>query len=285
MPDSEASGAISEKRKRKAKDAKKVETRLQEMFDSQIISDFGESTIPLHPNTTNGSCLPIKWQKVNSDSIREGIVTRPPQTLRLHINRSGMTPYGQLVKKSARVAFPLLLDLTRFVANGVWEERSDARSLSATAANAVKGGQVGPKVLYRLESVILHYGYTTSSGHFTCIRRKPVNLGEKYGPVPTKKSCPDASHCESCRYLGPVRTGEHSVPGRGWLQISDDEVEEVGEEALMGSGGSIFMLFYEKVGEYQSKVKGEMLKRDRIGDEEGEASQTSVLLDRSTSSI
>lgn len=40
-------------------------------------------------------------------------------------------------------------------------------------------------------------------------------------------------------------------PGRGWLRISDADVEEVGEEVLRESMGQVFMLFYERVGEYE----------------------------------
>ena len=50
--------------------------------------------------------------------------------------------------------------------------------------------------------------------------------------------------------FGPVRGQLNGVPGRGWLRISDDDVEEVGEEALVEAQGAIFMLFYERVREY-----------------------------------
>ena len=153
-----------------------------------------------------------------------------------------------MVKKAANVSIPLILDMTRFTARGVWEERSDIRSLLAAG---VQPTEVISRVLYRLESVILHYGYTSSSGHFICIRRKPVPLpgGEEHNePSRARKSCPDGCTCEDCIYFGQVR--EPATPGKGWLNISDDDVEEVGAEALVGAGAAVFMLFYERVGEH-----------------------------------
>jgi ubiquitin carboxyl-terminal hydrolase 1 len=35
------------------------------------------------------------------------------------------------------------------------------------------------------------------------------------------------------------------------LRISDEDVDEVGEEALVDARGQVFMLFYERVGEYK----------------------------------
>jgi ubiquitin carboxyl-terminal hydrolase 1 len=253
LPSEDASSTISDKRKKKARDARKVEARLRVMLESGTISHFGESAIPPLPSEDGGGAtLPVKWQKVNSDSVREGAITRPPQSLRLHCIRSGYTNYGQLVKKSARIVFPTILDLTPFVANGVWEEKSSIQELLSGTAKV----STGPRVLYRLESVILHYGLNHSSGHYICIRRKPkprLGGGATYHPSYGKKSCPDGCRCENCAYFGQVRGEEESIPGRGWLRVSDDDVEEVGEEALVGASAAVFMLFYEKIGEYAGK--------------------------------
>ena len=265
LPSADASGAMTDKRKKKARDARRVEARLQEMVESNTVTGFGEASLVLGPS--GSTQLPVKWQKVNTDSIRESLITRVPQTLRLHCNRSGITPYGALVKKTARVAFPLILDMTRFISRGVWEERSNVRSL---LANGVKGSKASPRVLYSLESAILHYGYTHSSGHFVCIRRKPQREGNRYRPSTIRKSCPDGCTCESCMHSGQVR--EPSVPGRGWLSVSDADVEEVGEEALVEARGAVFMLFYERLGEYDGPLREEGVEQ---GHKECEAYQTS----------
>lgn len=46
---------------------------------------------------------------------------------------------------------------------------------------------------------------------------------------------------------GPVREDKPPVPGRGWLRISDDNVEECGIERVLAEGVGAFMLFYERV--------------------------------------
>lgn len=43
------------------------------------------------------------------------------------------------------------------------------------------------------------------------------------------------------------------VLGRGWLWISDVDVEEVGEEVFYEVGGVVVMFFYECVMEYVVK--------------------------------
>lgn len=159
----------------------------------------------------------FKWDVVRTDCLRETAVTRAPKTLRFHFVRSEYTPYGHVLKKTARVQIPLMFDLGPHMARGVFESRAGGVSamLKAQANGGVDGGGPPPRALYRLESAILHYGYTHSSGHFVAIRRKP---GAPLG-----------------------------VPGRGWLQISDADVEEVGSDALADAAGAVFMLFYERV--------------------------------------
>jgi ubiquitin carboxyl-terminal hydrolase 1 len=265
-------GVMTPSRKKRARDARRVETRLKEILDSGVVTGFGDSTLP--PGPSSSVPIPVKWQTARTDSIREAIVTRPPQSLRLHFIRSEYTPYGTLLKKTARVAFPMILDLTRFVARGIWEERA-----GVLGAIAAQGAAPPRRALYRLESAILHYGYTHSSGHFICIRRKPKppptlltpsppsdRVGDDdqaedegsysgYRPSSARKSCPDGCHCQSCVYFGQVRSaeGDQSVPGKGWLRISDADMDEVGEEALIEARGAVFMLFYERVGEYEGE--------------------------------
>ncbi|WVQ99411.1 hypothetical protein IAU59_006544 [Kwoniella sp. CBS 9459] len=263
----ESADKMSNSRKKRARDARRAESRLQQMLDSGTVSHFGENLVPPSPATEGSADIPVKWQTARTNSIRQGIITRPPQSLRLLFIRSQFTPYGAVLKKTARVNFPLELDLTRFTADGVWEERGNNNNVAAMLANGSgHDGQarstaapIQRRVLYRLESVILHYGYTHSSGHFICIRRKPspppaTSLSEEsgaYRPATVNKSCPDGCRCESCLYYGQVRDQGDRVMGKGWLRISDADVDEVGEEALYEARGAVFMLFYEKVGEYK----------------------------------
>lgn len=156
----------------------------------------------------------VKWETVRTDTIRETAVTRAPRTLRFLFVRSEYTPYGQLLKKTARIAYPLMFDMGPHMARGVWEPRPESLNV-AGMIKAGAGAGPAPRALYRLQSVILHYGYTHSSGHYVAIRRKPnAPLG---------------------------------VPGKGWLRISDADVDEVGADELAATRGQVFMLFYERV--------------------------------------
>ncbi|ODN79782.1 hypothetical protein L202_03690 [Cryptococcus amylolentus CBS 6039] len=260
-------------RRKRARDARRAETRLREMLESKTVSNFGEPSLVPLPSSGSTAPIPVKWLTARTSSTRQAVVTRPPQTLRLHFIRSEFTMYGTVQKKIARVAFPMVLDLTRFVANGVWEDMSGVKNMLAAM-----GGQNDPsapverRVLYRLESAILHYGFTHSSGHFVCIRRKPSTpsaTAEDHSlrPSVASRSCPEGCTCEDCILLGPVRDPQPSGPGKGWLMISDADVEEVGEETLNAARGSVVMLFYERIAEYSGqKTSVKERKTEEVGE-------------------
>lgn len=197
------------------KQAVKVAAMLQSRLDAGVPCSDVDSKSSL-----------FDWDIVRTDCLRETVVTRAPKTLRFHFVRSEYTPYGHVLKKTARIQFPLMFDLGAHMARGVFESRSGG--VKAALRN-VGGGGPPPRALYRLESAILHYGYTHSSGHFVAIRRKP---GAPLG-----------------------------IPGKGWLQISDADVEEVGSDALVDAAGAVFMLFYERV-ELVRSVRKEIEKAE-----------------------
>jgi hypothetical protein len=70
-----------------------------------------------------------------------------------------------------------------------------------------------------------------------------------------KKTCKDGCRCDSCSWFGQVRE-EKEERGKGWLRISDADVDEVGVEALVEARSAVFMVFYEKVGEYEGGGEG-----------------------------
>lgn len=65
-----------------------------------------------------------------------------------------------------------------------------------------------------------------------------------------KKTCKDECRCDACSWFGQVRE-EKEERGKGWLRISDADVDEVGIEALVEARSAVFMVFYERVGEYE----------------------------------
>jgi hypothetical protein len=92
------------------------------------------------------------------------------------------------------------------------------RPISSVASDAC----VPSEVLYRLDGVICHYGYTHSFGHFVAYRRKPTPSGP--------------SHADQILH-----------PGGRWLRISDADVSEVPQSAVLGERGNAFLLFYERI--------------------------------------
>ncbi|WWC89362.1 uncharacterized protein L201_004284 [Kwoniella dendrophila CBS 6074] len=303
---------MTNSRKKRARDARRVENKLQEMVDSGVISNFNEPFLQPSSFTSSSSKstdesnaplptapTPIKWQISKTNSIRQSILTRSPKSLRLLFIRSEFTPYGSILKKTAKINFPIIIDLTRFISNDIWEE-DKTQQLSKIKLNGFANGNhvenstmlkqqiTRKKVLYRLESVILHYGYTHSSGHYICLRRKPSPPNSPtpptsklyYRPKGINKSCPDECQCENCLYFGKVRQEDTSNigPGKGWLRISDADVEEVGEEAFYESRASVFMLFYEKIGEYQEENKSQSQINQNVKDSKDDLNNASQVI-------
>ncbi|KAL7420649.1 ubiquitin-specific protease ubp1 [Cryptotrichosporon argae] len=289
-PQPDAGSSLTASRKKRAQAARKVHARLEGMLAGGTVSHFGEAVLP--PLGPGQGGLAVKWQNVRTASTREALVSRPPHVLRLHLVRSEYTPYGQLLKKTARVACPLVLDLSPYVSHGVWEDRVSysVRGLLARPQHVAKR-----RALYRLEAAILHYGYTHSSGHYICLRRKPRPPAQAvpavdgeaagtaegthggsgaYRPRRGHKSCPDDCTCQNCAYFGQVR--EAATPGKGWLRVSDADVDEVGEEELVANRGHVFMLFYELVDEASEWAAGAQEETRRRVDGSGEADAQAV---------
>lgn len=155
------------------------------------------------------------------------ILEQPPRILALHLNRSGFTPYGHLVKKTSQIDFPPILDMSSFVTGGTLSMKATETISpdSSSKASPTRGqDQEAIPVLYRLDGVICHYGYTHSFGHFVAYRRKPDHL------------------------QGPDLAAERVLHPRGrWLRISDADVTEVPESSVLAEKGNAFILFYERL--------------------------------------
>jgi len=93
-----------------------------------------------------------------------------------------------------------------------------------------------------------------------------------------KKTCKDGCRCDACSWFGQVRD-EKEERGKGWLRISDADVDEVGIEALVEARSAVFMVFYEKVGEYEGnheKQDGQEAREVGKGLEGQESRESSV---------
>lgn len=121
--------------------------------------------------------------------------------------------------------FPEVLDLTPFATSGQLSTQPSApisSSHSSTPPSSLK-------VLYRLSSIVCHYGGHTF-GHYVAYRRKP------------------GSPTSGANRFAPPTIDEHNAGANaGWLRISDDTVQEVGLEAVLAENSGTFMLFYERI--------------------------------------
>jgi len=99
-----------------------------------------------------------------STKTKHSMIARPPRLAAFHIQRSNYQNFtGRAMKIQAPVSFPLMLDVSRYVTNSIlsmdpeepisrWREDVDGRTV------------------YRLRSVIVHYGLH-HIGHYVAYRR------------------------------------------------------------------------------------------------------------------
>ncbi|CAL1700068.1 unnamed protein product [Somion occarium] len=245
----EAAGAheASPSKKKRAREARKLAARVKAALDEGRIEE---------------DIRGVKMEKVLSrESTKQAMIARPPPVLALHLNRS-MHWGHYATKNTCHIFFPELLDLSPYTTSGKLSTIPDKpiseqgpfipRSTTPTPAT-----YAAPRVLYRLSAIVCHYGQH-SFGHYVCYRRKPrpMSSGARRF-APPKLVCPLGCTCEKCQMYGPVRDeaedGEEklipsrNVPGRGWLRISDESVQEVGLETVLREGSGAFMLYYERV--------------------------------------
>ncbi|KIJ69905.1 hypothetical protein HYDPIDRAFT_78791 [Hydnomerulius pinastri MD-312] len=228
-------------RKRKAKDARRLELKLRAALEHGRLEEDVKG---------------VKLEKVISGaSTKQAMIARPPQVLALHLNRS--LSYGQFaMKNSIRIVFPEILDLTPFMTSGQLSTLPSVpistpppnlpRSTTPTQAMFTT-----PRTIYRLSAVVCHYGQH-SFGHYVCFRRKPRPYTCSNRFAPPRFADPLGCECDKCRRFGNIRDDDEVLdsmyrPGHGWLRISDDSVKECGIESVLQEGSGAFMLYYERV--------------------------------------
>ena len=200
------------------------------------------------------------------------IYQQTPPVLALHLNRSAY--YGHYASKnSCSVTFPEILDLTPFTTGAALSTvpqspiSKPVAALPPRSSTPTPSVYAAPRTLYRLASVVCHYG-GHSFGHYVAYRRKPRDPSlHTTRWDPPKLQCPYGCECDRCLESGPVRDaslfGEFTSSRKGkeraweskdggWLRISDDNVKEVGIDTVLGEKTGSFMLYYERVLPFQS---------------------------------
>lgn len=191
---------------------------------------------------------------VSPHCTKQVMVAKPPQVLCLHFIRSQYSNYGTVSKNSCYVRLPEYLDMAPFSTNGFLSTRPmsplsdserDLESLradpsilstsnkQARRSQREQAEQRRQTVLYRLQSIVVHYG-GHSYGHFIAYRRKPREIQPKN---PMGKLGARALY----------NSDDYSSYGRAeeWFRISDDAVESVSLDHVLRSNP--YMCLYERV--------------------------------------
>ncbi|KAF8948653.1 hypothetical protein BGZ47_003587 [Haplosporangium gracile] len=205
----------------------------------------------------------IKLSKVVSrHCTKQVMLAKPPSVLCLHFIRSQYSNYGTVSKNSCHVRFPEYLDLSPFCTTGVLltqpnlpmsiseqdlkrmgYDRSGPSSSSSPALGKKDLEPARKKVLYKLQSIVVHYG-GHSYGHFIAYRRKPESIVSKVGPVGLGLDGITNGSARSGLYYGDGRRED-------WFRVSDETVESVSLENVLGSNP--YMCLYEKVESTEDK--------------------------------
>ena len=268
-------GPETTSKKKRIRDAKQLVTRVKAALEEgRIEEDVKGVTMEkvVSRSSTKQAMLARVRPFVMNRVCRYLSNSQTPPVLALHLNRSAF--YGHYASKnSCNVIYPEILDLTPFTTSGALSTvpqspiSKPAAALPPRSSTPTPSVYSAPRTLYRLASVVCHYG-GHSFGHYVAYRRKPRDPALHTSRwSPPKLQCPYGCECDRCLELGPVRdanmfgepTGSRKGKERtweskdgGWLRISDDTVKEVGIDTVLGESTGSFMLYYEKVLPYHS---------------------------------
>ncbi|OBZ70483.1 Ubiquitin carboxyl-terminal hydrolase 1 [Grifola frondosa] len=216
----QASHDPSSSKKKRARDARKLLTRIKTAIDEGRIEEDIKG---------------VKMEKVFSKaSTKQAMIARPPPVLALHLNRS-MHHGHYATKNTCRVLFPEILDLTPYTTSG---QLSTAPSAPISTP---------PPPLQRCTT--LHHPYSPPRARSTASQQSCVTTAST--PSGTM-SASVASRAPSLR--APAASPHHGSHARsaasanavsGWGP--DDSVREVGLESVQQEGAGAFMLYYERV--------------------------------------
>ncbi|BGP37158.1 ubiquitin-specific protease ubp1 [Rhodotorula kratochvilovae] len=159
----------------------------------------------------------ITMEKSESAAGKVTRFARTPELLMVHLNRSTHYGYSGAIKNSCQVTFPEYLNLAPFC-DGASPISAESSSPSSSPLQDV----------YRLSSLVVHYG-SHSFGHYVAFRRRPIlDLADTSG-LPTSE--------------GGERASTPALPA--WFRVSDETVDPSSiYEALRANP---FLLFYERV--------------------------------------
>ncbi|GAA5955124.1 hypothetical protein JCM21900_001618 [Sporobolomyces salmonicolor] len=188
-----ASAKMTASKKDRRRKVQKLVDRVQAVVDAgDFEAELGED---------------VKMERTGGAAGKSVRLARTPDVLLVHLNRSTHYGYSGPIKNSCAVSFPEILDVSPFC---------DGTPSSSTADSVSPVPSSSTRDLYRLSSLVVHYG-SHHFGHYVAFRRRPSSLS----------SSPSTS----------------SLPA--WYRISDETVEPSSIDETLRANP--FLLFYERV--------------------------------------
>ncbi|KAG5660648.1 hypothetical protein KAF25_003254 [Fusarium avenaceum] len=191
-------------------------------------------------------------KKVSTTKTKQIVVSRAPQSLAIHMQRSVFDPSTfNMMKNSAPVEFPMTLDLGPWCLGSagsnpspeepiVKEEWQTDPRQSMVAGDQGSARFTGP--IYELRAVVTHYG-RHENGHYICYRKYP-----RHSP-PNKVVEDDEPDSKTDDQPDPKGPGnkESDELEMDWWRLSDHNVSKVSEDVVLSLSPGVFMLFYDCV--------------------------------------
>lgn len=228
-----------------------AETALEEdRYDDDTI----RNTLKISPQMT-----------VNTTKTKQVIISRPPQSLVIHVNRSVFDASTfHTVKNSAPVNFPTTLDLGPWClgsanstgesgeleeigTSGLSEEEwIQNPTMSMVAGDLRPSRLTGP--IYELRSVVTHAGHH-EDGHYICYRKHPRISSMRSQKFRDKSSASGPDGIGESKYdpMEADSIGGKDSEEMDWWRLSDHNVSKVDEGTISRLSQGVFMLFYDCV--------------------------------------
>ena len=204
-------------------------SRLKAVNDALEDEDFSE-------NTLLKKCHVPAKSRVSTTKTRQAVIARLPTSLVVHVNRSVFNELSGLQSKNyANVSYPMHLDLGAWCLGAfstssdektmseVWETNPSLSMLPDLGSDEAGTPSGNNRTTFVLRAVITHYG-RHENGHYICYRQSPEQ----------------------------VHATQDNLGRSRWWRLSDDDVSEVSEGNVLAQGG-VFMLFYERVPDQNSR--------------------------------
>ncbi|PWZ01609.1 cysteine proteinase [Testicularia cyperi] len=224
---SSSGGMTASKKKRlaqlKAKEAKVARILESGLSEDEAKQESDDPGSPLH-NVLNNVQLTKAMSRLSTKQI---MLSRPPRTLALHLNRSSYSASSWAPAKNNRhVLFDEYLDLSAVTLNGSIQIDGSIGMNRSGDGQIPNGGDGSSNARYRLAAIVVHYG-SHSFGHYVAFKRISSD-----------------SSSSSLAGIGQD-THDNSGSGDAWLRLSDESVTRATLKQVLSENP--FMLFYEQL--------------------------------------